>query len=322
MRILIIAIAALLGLGYGGAKFYLYYKTSQSMQAAVQMLAPIMEVKYGGISSSFSGKLTIDDLQITINEFEDPITIGSLGIVTPSIFTLLELGQVATGESQAPGKMPEYFGIFAEDLRLVSDSDYYKAFYRESMKTVRASDRNDPGPICVGKYGMFSPRALKAMNYDAQVVSLAMTLRQGETDFTIDLDTSVDDMFDNKLILTLGGNMMVELSRGSAYRPKLRNLRMAHTDRSLTSRIAKYCAELGLSPQQTLASHMDALRYFGEQSGIVFDEYVIEPYQEFLTGKAQFIVTAKPRRLIDFAEISFYNPKDVPALLNLEAVAQ
>ena len=61
MKNLAIAVVVLLGLAYGSAKFYLYYKTSQGMEAAVLALAPIMEVQYGGISSSFSGKLKIDE---------------------------------------------------------------------------------------------------------------------------------------------------------------------------------------------------------------------------------------------------------------------
>ena len=90
----------------------------------------------------------------------------------------------------------------------------------------------------------------------------------------------------------------------------------------MISRIRRYCAKLGLTPEQTLASHMDSLDYFGKKYRIVFDQQIVESYREFLAGKRDLVITAKPRRLIDFGEISFYNSGDVPAPLNLEVIAK
>ena len=322
MKILAIGVVLLLALGYGGAKFYLYYNTSKGMKSAVLAVSPVMDLKYGGISSSFGGELTIDDLRIKIKGFEDDILIKRFGLKTPSILTLLELGKLASGDSANRGKMPEHFGIFAEEIRVPIHADYYKKLFAETLKAARARDHQEPGVECVGKYGIFSPRALKAMNYEEQVVSVSMIVRQADSEFVIDMDTSAEQMFDTKISVALGGHLMSELSRGRAYRPKLSKLRIEHTDKSLIGRVKKYCAELGLTPQQTLDSHLDALRHFGKQNGIEFDEYVTRPYREYLAGSPNLVITASPRRLIDFKEISHYNPRDVPALLNLEAVAQ
>ena len=135
------------------------------------------------------------------------------------------------------------------------------------------------------------------------------------------MDIGMQDMFDMQVSLTLGGDMLTELSKGERYRPQLSNLRIEHTDRSLLQRIRQHCAELGLTPEQTLAAHLDALDYFGKKNRIAFDTQLVGPYREFIAGKPKLVITARPRRLIDFGEISIYNPKDVPALLNLEAQA-
>lgn len=50
------------------------------------------------------------------------------------------------------------------------------------------------------------------MGYDAQVVSSAAALRQGDAEFFVDMDIRVEDMFDMQISLTLGGDMMTELS--------------------------------------------------------------------------------------------------------------
>ena len=62
MRTLALTVAAILVLVYAGAKFYLHYKTRQGMEQAVERLAPIMEVRYGGVGSTMTGELTIEDM--------------------------------------------------------------------------------------------------------------------------------------------------------------------------------------------------------------------------------------------------------------------
>ena len=56
-------------------------------------------------------------------------------------------------------------------------------------------------------------------------------------------------------------------------------------------------------------------------NGIEFDEYVLDPYKEFIGGKSTLVVTAKPNEPITISQIDLYKPSDVPALLNLEATA-
>ena len=67
---------------------------------------------------------------------------------------------------------------------------------------------------------------------------------------------------------------------------------------------------------------MNALQYFGGTLGIEFDEYITEPYKEFLAGKKTLVTTAKPRRPLALSRIGRYAAADVPALLRLESRAQ
>ncbi len=59
----------------------------------------------------------------------------------------------------------------------------------------------------------------------------------------------------------------------------------------------------------------------GEENGIEFDDYLIDPYMEFIVGKSTLVVTAKPNVPIAVSQIDLYKPSDVPALLNLKATA-
>ena len=177
MRTIVIAVAAVALLAYGGAKFYLLYKTDRAMEQAVEQLAPFAEVRYGGVSSTMTGELQIDDISLRITGFRDTISIGSLGLDTPSMLSFFEIGKLLRQEG---GELPEYFGVFAEDVAIGSNADYYKRLYWEYKKAMDRPDFDEPGVKCVGKYGIFSPKTLSAMGYSAQVVSYAVTLRQGD----------------------------------------------------------------------------------------------------------------------------------------------
>ena len=98
-------------------------------------------------------------------------------------------------------------------------------------------------------------------------------------------------------------------------------MRVKMTDRSLNQRIAEYCSRRGLSTEEILEAQLDSFEFFGEENGIEFDEYVLDPYKEFLAGKSTLIVTARPNEPIAISQIDLYKPSDVPALLNLEATA-
>lgn len=321
MKFVLIGLLLLVGLGYGGAKVYLHYQVSDGVDAVVIGMAPYAEMEYGGISSTLTGELTIDDVRIQVKGYRDDIVIGRLGINTPSFLALLNLSSLSAGRAASNSSPPEYFGIIAEDIKVAASADYLRDFYEKSIAQIAPSDIGQGGVQCVGKYG-FSPRTLVALGYDELVMSTSVIVRQADTDFITRMNFDVVDMIDVEVEVALVGDFMAGAARGASYQPRMRNLKMKITDRSLTRRVEKYCTKLGLTEAQILRAHLNALQYAGNNHGIEFDEYVIDPYKEYLAGKSSFIVTARPRRPIDLARIKKYKPIDVPALLNLEAVAE
>jgi hypothetical protein len=93
--------------------------------------------------------------------------------------------------------------------------------------------------------------------------------------------------------------------------------RLEYLDLSLNQRTAKLCARQGMSDSEIMAAQVDSFAASGLENGLEFDDYVIEPYKEFLAGHSTFVLTAKPDKPIALSQIELYKPSDVPALLNL-----
>ena len=311
--------AVLVGvIGYGGAKLYLHNEVSDAMDMMVLMLSPYAEVEYDGVGSTLTGELTVDGVRVRVDGFADDLYIERIGIDTPSFFSLLELNDISKLQSDG---MPEYMGFLIEGLRIPANADYYQQFYDFSLQARGITDASGPAVECTGRYG-FSPTALAALGYEEQVMDMLMTIRDEESRFSFDMNVSMNEMWDMDVNVSLAGNITNEMAKGATYRPKLRDMRVEYTDNSLNQRVTRYCGELGLSAADTLKAQMDSFKFVGESNGIEFDEYMLEPYKEFLSGKSTLVVTAQPNEPIAFSQIDLYKPSDVPALLNLAAIAR
>ena len=317
MKNLLVWLLVIGACGYFGSKWYLHSEVSDGMDMAVIMMSPYADVEYSGVASTLTGELTIEGIRIRFDGFNDDLYIDRLGIDTPSFLSLIELGDVARMKSDG---MPEYFGFMVEGLRIPAGADYYKELYKFALEARGVDDALDAAVECTGKYG-FSPKALADLGYDAQVISSSITIHNQRDKFSFDMTMTMQDMWDIDASLTLAGDMMTDMMKGRAYRPKLSSLKVAMTDRSLNKRVADYCSRRGLSEKEILQAQLDSFKFVGEENGIEFDEYVLDPYMEFIGGKSTLVVTAKPNEPIAISQIDLYKPSDVPALLNLEATA-
>lgn len=321
MKNIVILVILAGGLAYGGAKLYLHHKVGEGMDTVVNRMSPYAKVSYKGVSSTMSGELTIDGINAQITGFEDALHIDKLGIDTSSFLALLELGDIVSSGRSGSDEMPDNFGFILEGMHMPANADYYRQLHEFGIAALGVTDASDPAAQCVGKYG-FSPKALADLGYAEQNTSVTVHLRQSDTNFGMDMFVGIEDMWSMDIAIEFAGNMKSQISMVRAPRPTLHSMSVTVNDLSINRRTRDYCRQLGLSAEETLQAHLDAFAFFGASNGIVFDEYVMDPYKEFIGGKSTLRITAQPDNPVNISQISLYKPSDVPALLNLEAVAQ
>jgi len=320
MKNLIIWAVILGSAGYGGSKMLLHHRVGEGVDQAVMAVSPFVNIEYSGVSSTMSGELTIDGIEARISGFDDPIYIDRLGIDTPSYFSLLSLADLRQNIQSPDDVIPEYFGILIEGVQMRISADYFKKAYAASVEKVSADALKEDAARCTGKYG-FSPDTLSNFGFSDQVVSLTAHFRRGHGDFAVEMTSNVEDMWTIDANLNLAGDMVSEMAKGPRFRPRMKDMRVVYEDQSLNARVEKFCGQLGLSKEEIQAAQLEKLRYMGEVYGIEFDEYVIDPFIEFLGGKSTLVVTARPSEPISLSQINLYKPSDVPALLDLSAEA-
>ncbi len=321
MRNLALVLLVLAVGGYFAIKWKLHSDVESGVDMAVLMMKPYVVLEYDGVSSTLSGELTIDGIRGRVQGYDDEFSIGRIGIDTPSFLSLMKIGDMQSIMMARKDTLPEYFGIILEDLKMPVDADYGRTLHATQIAALGVTDAEDPANECTGKYG-FSPEALVAMGYEDYELSFNARFRQDDGQYGVEIHSGSANMWDVDATLKLAGNMTSELAMGPAYRPKLAGMEFIYNDRSLKDRVSAYCRRLGLSPEAVIDAQIDAFRYIGNQVGIEFDDYVMDPYREFLGSKSTLVVTAKPVDPIPLSSIALYKPSDVPALLQLSAEAR
>jgi hypothetical protein len=314
--------ACLLGvLGYFGSKFYLHDKVSRNLDTVLDAARPFVDVEYEDVSSTLSGTLSVDGITARITGFSDPLKIESVSIVTPGYFHLLELAGMG-GDNPRDFEIPEALAIAFDGISVGVDADFMNVIEEARAAQYGIQDAANPAAQCVGKNG-FSADTLKRLGYSTMVVDAAFGYRRENAALVLDMSTNIEDMYDMAVALTFDSVPSPQSVMTGSYQPRLVKGRMEYVDRSLEKRVMKLCTEAeGLPVETVIAARVDAFQAVAGTNDIEFDEYVIDPYMEFLNGgKQRFVITAQPTEPVNLTQLGLYKPSDVPALLNLSAEA-
>lgn len=313
----LILIVILVAAGYGCAKLYLHYKVGENVDNALLMMSPMADVSYAGVSSTMGGTLSIDDVEINVHGYSGPVTIEKLSLITPGFFHLLSLDELGPGKG---GDLPESLAIGFTGLQTSVDSDLIDMMYKLGQQALGGGDDDDAGAVCTGRNG-YSPQTLRRLGYSEINADLELGYRNEDGDIVLESTTVVEDMYTTYLEMTVQGAFSPQALAMGQFRPRLVDARLEYIDDSLDERTNKLCSASGLSADEILNAKLETFNTLGERNGIVFDDQIIEPYVEFLNGKSSFVLSANPIEPVNLSQIDLYKASDVPALLNITAVA-
>lgn len=309
MRNLLLAVAALGVGGYFGAKLYVQNKAEQDLDALLTQARPFVDVKYERVVATIKGELRAEDVTIQLPQFDDPVVIDSVGVLTPGFLFLL-------GFDRQELELPEYLGVEVTGLRARPDADFLRTL-DELHEAQAAALELTPADHCAGTYGL-TTAALQRLGYRELVVDFNASFRSVDGRLVMDFGAEVENMYAFDVELTLEGVAdPTAMARGA--RPLLVGARLDYFDRSLNGRIAKHCAALQVAHEDVIAAQLREIQNIARQQGVELDAPLMEPYTDFLLGKQRFTLTAAPPKPVDLTRVSLYKPSDVPNLLNLMA---
>lgn len=309
MRNLLLAVAVLGVGGYFGAKLYVQHKAERDLDALLTQARPFVDITYGGVVATIRGELRAENVTIHLPQFDDPIAIDSVGVLTPGFLFLL-------GFDRQELTFPEFLGVEVRGLRTSADADFMRTL--DELHAAQAAELElTPADRCAATYGL-TPAAMKRLGYHEIVADFNASFRTAGDRLVMQIGADVEDMYAFDAELTLEGVAdPTAMARGA--RPLLVGARLDYFDRSLNGRIAKHCADEQVAHEDVIAAQIREIQNIARQQGVELDAPLIEPYTDFLLGKQRFTLTAAPPKPVDLTRVSLYKPSDVPNLLNLMA---
>ncbi|MEO0574509.1 MAG: hypothetical protein AAF004_03535 [Pseudomonadota bacterium] len=310
------AFVVLFVFGYFALKYYVSYSVAKGVDNVIESLAGVATIRYGSVSSTMAGRLTIDDLTVIPQGLNDPITIDGVGIKLPNFFELMKLKDM-TARSLATDGFPETFEVFINDARLNPDADYYA----ESMNPPIGVDipvrEDDPIGHCLLQYG-FTPAVMAELGYDTVVLSMSYGFRQLADSFMLNFNYDLQDMVRMNIDMELQGRSK-SIMQSANYRPMLVGATVEGNDLSLGSAMTRRCEDLGVTREDAWKAWLESTIAGLVAVGFVPDERLTEQLTTMATSQhGNFRVIADPSTPLDFNRMQYYKPEDMPALFGVE----
>ena len=325
MKKLLLALPVVALVAYFGTKFLVQYRTAEAVDQLIVMASPFATINYDSVSSTMTGALSLTDVSVTINGYEDPLTIGAVGIKLPTFLDLLSLHEIGPGSRSANrGEFPDSVELFANDVVIDADHDYMEAIFRQVYEEVASEHdgrvptrEDDPQGHCVNRYG-FSALDLYEMDLDEIEFSLRFGLRQLADEFAFDTRFDIDEFQTIAITARFQGDLG-SMSRGRASPPGLTGFELISEDHSAMQRTLARCEALGVDRATAKALMVDDLLTDLEAAGFVADERLIEPLRAGIEAEhTWFRVSGNPSRPVDLGRIGLYKASDLPALFGVD----
>ena len=218
--------------GFFGAKLYVQNKAAEDLDALLTQARPFVDIEYEQVVATIRGELRVEDVTIRLPQFDDALTVESVGVLTPGFLFLL-------GFDRQELEFPEYLGLALTGLRAERRCRFH-AHARRAARDASCRDRADAGGSLRGHYGT-TPAALKRLGYHEVVMDLHASLRTEATRFVVVLGAQIEQMYELDVEFTLDGADPTAMARGATavFRRGAARLRRSVAERAASCATAR-----------------------------------------------------------------------------------
>lgn len=293
-----------------GMTVYFWYDTRIHLKYLMSTLKPFAEVRYSYIYASPFGSAGIKGLEILPYGADDKFLINKVALQGKNLFSLLTINR-ALGR----GQLPKAMHLVIEDVQIPLDSGLLQNRLGEpSLQLPFEFTR-------CGEVVSLGATEFQALGYDTFHLDLGLVYNINELrpsmQLTIKLNHRAMLATTTEARLTLPQSML-SLSDLVTLSPRLTDLNVTLTDRSLMERLNRFCSE---KETMSVSAYRDEqvryLQNFLQAQGIIFNPDLTALYKEFMTRGGQIKITASPQRDLPLRELINKNLKDTLDVLDL-----
>jgi hypothetical protein len=300
---------------YGGLKAYIYFQYKEQVDSFISKVSPFVHIKYGGITSSLGGTVSVTDITAVPGQSQDELRIDAIELHTPGLWFLL------SGASDS-GQLPEKMQVSVRGVHLDLSGDLMRRF--AALQLAARGHASGTQPIACSTLEGIGPAEYKALGFDSVVLDSSFGYKFGRDQTEFYLDYALRDIETMRMTMALSG-----LSRSLRSFTLQQALDVLLTDLSLqyamnpelALKATRHCIQAsGVDDKEYYAAALErGLASIDSQLGVVPGQGIREALGRYLAKPGEIRVTAHPNLPVQLAAIDNYRPESLVALLNLKA---
>lgn len=291
-------------------KASLWLSVRSIVNDAIASLSPVMEITYGGISSSFDGRVGLQNVVINVPMANDSLKVAHAQLKFDGLRALLSFK-----ERLAERKLPEQLALELQGVELQVHGPFVQQLYSVPAEKSAFTAMSE---VACGNVRNIGVDELLQMGYRTVQSDIEFSYRfePGAQKLTFNLRSDSRDMLDMRVGMSLinvserPGDMRVNPPRVSQVTVEL-------DDNQYQRRVSEFCrGKLGLDQQAYQALSLEKFDTALRQQRIALDKPVLDAYGRYLSDPRSLRIELTPSEGMAWGGLEFFEPKDVIAMLH------
>lgn len=303
-------------------KASLWLSVRSIVNDAIATVSPVMEITYGGISSSFDGRVGLQNVVIRVPMAGDSLKVAHAQLKFDGLRALLSFK-----ERLAERKLPEQLALELQGVELPVHGPFVQQLYSVPAEKSAFTAMSE---VACGNVRNIGVDELLQMGYRTVQSDIEFSYRfePGAQTLTFNLRSDTRDMLDMHMSMSLinvserPGDMRVNP-------PRVSQVTVEMDDNQYQRRVSEFCrGKLGLDQPAYLALSLEKFDKALRLQRIALDKPVLDAYGRYLSDPRSLRIELTPTEGMTWDGLQFFEPKDVLAMLrpsvmvNQEPVSQ
>jgi hypothetical protein len=290
-------------------KLSLWLSVRSIMTDAADRMSSVMVIRYGGITSSFDGRVGLERVEISIPAMHDSLRIEHAELKFNGLGELLRFK-----ERLAEGKFPEQMAVSLKGLAL----DVHGPFMQQLYDTpAERSVFTAMSEVACGKVRTIGTVELLDMGYRTFETDgeFSYHFQPGAQQLTFNLTSDTREMGELRVALAVA-NMSEKPGDLLANPPRIQRITVEIGDNQYQRKVQDYCSgKQSMNREAYLQAAVQQFDKVFRSQRIALDQPVLDAYARYLDDPQSLRVELNPSEGLVWDGLQFYEADGVLALL-------
>lgn len=290
-------------------KLSLWLSVRSIVNDASDRLSPFMDISYGGITSSFDGRVGLENVKIHVPMMRDSLHVAHAELKFNGLGELLRFK-----ERLAEGKFPEQMAVSLKGLTLDVHGPFMQSLYNTPAER---SVFTAVSEVACGKVKTIGTSELLDMGYRTfeSDSEFSYLFQPGAQKLTFNLTADTRDMGEMRVGLSLA-NMPEKPVDLQLKPPRVQWVSIELNDNQYQRKVQSYCAgKLGQDHATYLKTATRQLDKVLRSQRIALDQPVLDAYARYLDDPQSLRIELDPTDGMAWDGLQFFDAKDVLAMM-------